>query len=151
MFCSSMLHALMLDLMNFAPWNIHSQGDFQTQKEAAWAISNLTISGKKEQVAYVVEMGVLPPFCNLLSVKDAQVVNVVLDGINNILKMAADDVDQICQIIEECGGKLISSHNSLAGCRCDNLRYWAPMRSGQSWPSGYSSVYYFIRFSVQIW
>ena len=26
------------------------QGDFQTQKEAAWAISNLTISGKKEQV-----------------------------------------------------------------------------------------------------
>lgn len=74
-------------------------------------------------MAYVVEMGVLPPFCNLLSVKDAQVVNVVLDGINNILKMAADDVDQICQIIEECGGKLISSHNSLAGCRCDNLRY----------------------------
>lgn len=81
------------------------KGDFQTQKEAAWAISNLTISGKKEQVAYVVEMGVLPPFCNLLSVKDAQVVNVVLDGINNILKMAGDDVDQICQIIEECGGK----------------------------------------------
>uniref|UniRef100_A0A0B6ZRW0 Importin subunit alpha n=1 Tax=Arion vulgaris TaxID=1028688 RepID=A0A0B6ZRW0_9EUPU len=88
------------------PFIIHhlNQGDFQTQKEAAWAISNLTISGKKEQVAHVVEMGVLPPFCNLLSVKDAQVVNVVLDGINNILKMAGDDVDQICQIIEECGG-----------------------------------------------
>ena len=28
------------------------QGDFQTQKEAAWAISNLTISGKKEQVCH---------------------------------------------------------------------------------------------------
>lgn len=27
------------------------QSDFQTQKEAAWAISNLTISGKKEQVS----------------------------------------------------------------------------------------------------
>ena len=26
------------------------QGDFQTQKEAAWCVSNLTISGKKEQV-----------------------------------------------------------------------------------------------------
>ena len=29
------------------------QGDFQTQKEAAWAVSNLTISGKKDQVSLV--------------------------------------------------------------------------------------------------
>lgn len=29
---------------------ISLQGDFGTQKEAAWAISNLTISGRKEQV-----------------------------------------------------------------------------------------------------
>lgn len=29
-----------------------SQGDFGTQKEAAWAISNLTISGRKDQVCY---------------------------------------------------------------------------------------------------
>lgn len=49
--------------------------------------------------------GVIPPFCNLLVVKDPQVVNVVLDGINNILKMAGDDVESLCQQIEECGGK----------------------------------------------
>ena len=37
-------------------WLIEScfQSDFQTQKEAAWAISNLTISGKKEQVSVIV-------------------------------------------------------------------------------------------------
>lgn len=29
------------------------KGEFQTQKEAAWAISNLTISGTKEQVCKV--------------------------------------------------------------------------------------------------
>ncbi|XP_076435774.1 importin subunit alpha-3-like [Babylonia areolata] len=79
-------------------------GDFQTQKEAAWAISNLTISGKKEQVAYVVQQGVMGPFCGLLGVKDTQVVNVVLDGVHNILKMAGEEVDTICQMIEECGG-----------------------------------------------
>lgn len=28
------------------------QGDFGTQKEAAWAISNLTISGRKDQVSH---------------------------------------------------------------------------------------------------
>ena len=56
------------------------------------------------QVAYVVENGVIPPFCDLLSVKDSQVVNVVLDGINNMLKMAGNEVDHICQMIEECQG-----------------------------------------------
>ena len=30
---------------------VYYQGDFQTKKEAAWAISNLTISGRKEQVS----------------------------------------------------------------------------------------------------
>ena len=39
------------------------RGEFQTQKEAAWAISNLTISGNKSQVAYLVQEGVVPPFC----------------------------------------------------------------------------------------
>ena len=80
------------------------QGDFQTQKEAAWAISNLTISGRKQQVAYVVNQGVIQPFCNLLNVKDSQVVQVVLDGLNNILKMAGDDFEPVATMIEECGG-----------------------------------------------
>ena len=53
----------------------------------------------------MVENGVIPPFCDLLTVKDTQVVNVVLDGINNILKSASEDVDSVCQAIEECGGK----------------------------------------------
>jgi hypothetical protein len=60
-------------------WNkclFFPQGEFQTQKEAAWAISNLTISGNKQQVAYLVQQGVIPPFCNLLSCKDTQVVQV---------------------------------------------------------------------------
>lgn len=38
----------MLQLVSFA---LLLQGDFGTQKEAAWAISNLTISGRKDQVS----------------------------------------------------------------------------------------------------
>jgi len=78
------------------------RGEFQTQKEAAWAISNLTISGNKAQVSYLVEQGVIPPFCHLLSCKDTQVVQVVLDGINNILKLA--ELEVVTAMIEECGG-----------------------------------------------
>ncbi|ELV13323.1 Importin subunit alpha-4 [Tupaia chinensis] len=91
---------------NLVPMIIHllDKGDFGTQKEAAWAISNLTISGRKEQVAYLIQQNVIPPFCNLLTVKDAQVVQVVLDGLSNILKMAEDEAETIANLIEECGG-----------------------------------------------
>ncbi|XP_066597574.1 importin subunit alpha-3 [Prorops nasuta] len=78
--------------------------DFQTQKEAAWAISNLTISGDREQVARLIHEGVIEPFCNLLVCKDAQVVQVVLDGINNMLKFAGAQAEQLANMIEECQG-----------------------------------------------
>lgn len=80
------------------------KGDFQTQKEAAWAISNLTIGGSQDQVAELIKVGVIPPFCDLLNCKDAQVIQVVLDGINNMLKMAGPDADQLANLIEECHG-----------------------------------------------
>lgn len=81
-----------------------SEGEFQTQKEAAWAISNLTISGNRMQVVRLIQEGVIPPFCNLLSCKDTQVIQVVLDGIHNMLKISGAQVEQIANMIEECGG-----------------------------------------------
>uniref|UniRef100_A0A2I3TCI6 Importin subunit alpha n=1 Tax=Pan troglodytes TaxID=9598 RepID=A0A2I3TCI6_PANTR len=69
-------------------------------KEAAWAINNLKVSGRKDQVAYLIQQNVIPPFCNLLTVKDAQAV-VLLNGLSNILKMAKDKPGNI---IEEDGG-----------------------------------------------
>jgi hypothetical protein len=33
------------------------KGDFQTQKEAAWAVSNVTISGRADHVQYMVGLG----------------------------------------------------------------------------------------------
>ena len=51
------------------------------------------------------EQNVIPPFCSLLSVKDSQVVQVVLDGLKNIFIMAGDEASTIAEIIEECGGR----------------------------------------------
>ncbi|KDR10659.1 importin subunit alpha-3 [Zootermopsis nevadensis] len=93
------------------------KGEFQTQKEAAWAISNLTISGNREQVARLIQEGVIPPFCNLLNCKDTQVIQVVLDGINNMLKMAGPQVEQLANMIEECGGldkiEILQNHENV--------------------------------------
>ncbi|OXA51527.1 importin subunit alpha-3 [Folsomia candida] len=97
------------------------KGEFQTQKEAAWAVSNMTISGNKEQVSYLISCGVIPPFCNLLSCKDSQVIQVVLDGIHNMLKMigggTSEEVERVCGQIEECGGldkiESLQNHENL--------------------------------------
>ena len=94
---------------NLIPQVIHllSKGDLATRREAAWCINNLSLSGKREQVAYALQQGVLQPFCNLLTIEDAQILVVVLDGISNILKMASnseDDIDILTTQIEECGG-----------------------------------------------
>ncbi|XP_043261811.1 importin subunit alpha-3 [Colletes gigas] len=81
-----------------------AKGEFQTQKEAAWAISNFTISGNRVQVVQLIREGVIAPFCDLLSCKDTQVVQVVLDGIHNMLKLAGKQVEQLANMIEECSG-----------------------------------------------
>ncbi len=91
------------------PQVIHllAKGDLATRREAAWCINNLSLSGKREQVAYVLQQGVLVPFCQLLETDDPQILVVVLDGINNILKMASaneQDLMALTSQIEECNG-----------------------------------------------
>lgn len=66
------------------------------------------------QVAHLIEKQVIPPFCNLLTVKDAQVVQVVLDGLSNILKMADDEAETIANLIEECGGEFSLYHQGFS-------------------------------------
>ncbi len=65
-----------------------SKSDFLTQREAAWAINNMTINGNKQQIQYLVQQGVIEPLRNLLAFKDVQVIEVVLNGLINILKMS---------------------------------------------------------------
>jgi len=82
------------------------KGDFKAQKEAAWAITNLTSGGSVEQIVHLCGEGVLKPFTDLLAAKDDKTVNVVLDGVKNILNTAEKlgETDKVAIMIEECGG-----------------------------------------------
>jgi len=82
------------------------KGDFKAQKEAAWAVTNLTSGGSVEQIVQLCADGVLKPFTDLLAAKDDKTLNVVLDGITNILATAAKlgETDKVALMIEECGG-----------------------------------------------
>lgn len=76
------------------------------QREAVWAITNLTSGGSVQHLAQLVQSGVLSPFCNLLESKDWNTVIVILDGLANILGAAEKmgEADRVAIMIEENGG-----------------------------------------------
>lgn len=95
--------------------------DFKTKKEACWAISNATSGGLQEpaQIRYLVSQGCIRPLCELLKTMDNKIIQVALDGLENILKVGEEDknatagggaINQYAAFVEECGG-MVTIHN----------------------------------------
>jgi HEAT repeat protein len=100
--------------------NILSNADFKTRKEACWAISNATSGGLQEpsQIRYLVTQGCIKPLCDLLTMMDNKIIQVALDGLDNILKVGESDrqaagpgaINKYAQYVEEAGG-MVTIHN----------------------------------------
>lgn len=69
---------ILLDIMDSAQYKI--------RKEAAWAVLNTCAGGTPEHIRYLVNIGVLRPLCDLLTVQDPRVVLITLEGMECILK-----------------------------------------------------------------
>uniref|UniRef100_A0A023FAH7 Importin subunit alpha n=1 Tax=Triatoma infestans TaxID=30076 RepID=A0A023FAH7_TRIIF len=97
--------------------------EFKTRKEAAWAITNATSGGTADQIRYLVDQGCIPPLCELLTLMDAKIIQVALNGLENILKLGEHDakthgtVNPFAVIIEECYGldkiEFLQSHENM--------------------------------------
>ncbi|CAI5700875.1 hypothetical protein KXD40_005792 [Peronospora effusa] len=85
-----------------------STAEFDIRKEAAWAVSNATSGGSAEQIMHLVSLGCIKPLCDLLEVKDAKVVIVALEGLENILRAGeqqkTNDINDIATMIDEADG-----------------------------------------------
>jgi len=107
--------------------NILQNADFKTKKEACWAISNATSGGLLEpsQIRYLVSQGCIKPLCDLLQTMDNKIIQVALDGLDNILKIGEVDkelagptaANQYANFVEEAGGMLtihqLQHHDNL--------------------------------------
>jgi importin subunit alpha-1 len=114
---------------NLIPPLIHllQHGEFKTKKEACWAISNATSGGlaKPEQIRYLVHQvhrciffssdsqGCIKPLCDLLGSMDNKIIQVALDGLENILRVSEADrgdpplpgsINKYALFIEEANG-----------------------------------------------
>ncbi|XP_012064444.1 PREDICTED: importin subunit alpha-7 [Atta cephalotes] len=102
---------------------ILSKAEFKTRKEAAWAITNATSGGTAEQIRYLAVQGCIPPLCDLLTVMDVKIVQVALNGIENILRLGEQDatmhngLNPYAVLIEECYGldkiEFLQSHQNM--------------------------------------
>ncbi|XP_075217574.1 karyopherin alpha1 isoform X2 [Lycorma delicatula] len=102
---------------------ILGSAEFKTRKEAAWAITNATSGGTAEQIRYLVSQGCIQPLCDLLSVMDANIIQVALNGLENILRLGEQDaktqgsVNPYAVLIEECYGldkiEFLQSHENM--------------------------------------
>lgn len=89
--------------------NILRGAEYKTRKEAAWAVTNATSGGTAEQIKYLVSIGCIPPMCDLLTVKDTNIVQVALSGLENILKSGDQSYQKpnpYAVQVEECYGEL---------------------------------------------
>merc|ERR1719419_80702 len=86
------------------------RGEFDVKKEAAWAVSNATSGGSVEQIRYLVTLDIIPSLCNLLTLNNVKVIQVALEGLENILKLGENDKTHTqgknlyAIKVEECGG-----------------------------------------------
>lgn len=97
--------------------------DFDVKKEAAWAISNATSGGTVRQIKYLVEQGCIEPLCALLTVHDARIVSVALEGLENILRVglkeketSGAEFNDYARAVEAVGGldkiEALQSHSN---------------------------------------
>ncbi|KAJ3397483.1 Importin alpha subunit (Karyopherin alpha subunit) (Serine-rich RNA polymerase I suppressor protein) [Lobulomyces angularis] len=83
--------------------DIMQKDTFEVKKEACWALANCTQINSTEApdiIKFLVKQGVVLPFCELLRAGDANITSVILDALENILRIgeSEDSIEMVAAI-----------------------------------------------------
>jgi importin subunit alpha-1 len=81
--------------------------EWDVRKEAAWVICNMITSSAQPRLIHLIELGVLQPLCDLLSVGEAKIILLALDALEALLKttnQVSNENTNCVILIEEIGG-----------------------------------------------
>ena len=89
------------------------------RNEALWAVSNISINGSTEQIMFLVDNGLIPSLCHLMTLTDNQVLMAMLT-INNVIESSDDRQMSVIQDIRRCGGfdsvQMLKAHSDYEIC-----------------------------------
>jgi len=80
------------------------EAEWEVRKEATWIIANIATGGKEEHIHGLVDLGAIDALCSVLDVADAKITLVVLDAIENILKVGTACGRDYIGYVDECDG-----------------------------------------------
>lgn len=110
-------------------------GEYDTKKEAAWAVSNAVSGGSEAQVDFLVGMGCVAPLCDLLEFTDEKIVLVALEALHRILHIGKKHQEDhrmssnpYADMVEDAGGA--TSLEKLQDCR--NEKVYSKVRTAIS-------------------
>jgi len=88
----------------------------EIKKEVCWALSNATSGGNARQIQILVDSGLIPPLCEMLSASEPKIVTVALEGLENILRAGAridGPINPYAQMVFDADGvsKLEAMHS----------------------------------------
>jgi importin subunit alpha-1 len=88
---------------------ILAKDENETRMEAVWAVMYVTQGGTPDQIRYLVELNIIPPLCELLTLLNSEhneILEKALTSLENILKLGEqnEDSNPYAFLIRECGG-----------------------------------------------
>lgn len=92
---------------------ILSNAEYKTKREACWAICNATscYETAPDIIRYLVSEGIIRPLCAMLKSNESKILQVAMDGIENILQVGEQDsinredgINQCAVEVEDAGG-----------------------------------------------